>query len=101
MFGKALKDQTGLNIKERQLRNIGVLIAGGQVKKNLTPNYILSNLGIAIGLILIWRGVWYVLDEIDKLLFGGSHMLTGILGIVIGLLVLYLPDRDLKELERL
>jgi len=50
---------------------------------------------------LIWRGIWYILDGIDKLFFGGSHAWTALGGIIIGLMVLYLPDKDLKEIEKL
>lgn len=70
-------------------------------KPRLTLHYLAKNLSIVIGLVLIWRGVWYVLDELDKWLFGGSHIITAIIGIVIGLIVLYLPDKDLKEIEKL
>jgi hypothetical protein len=64
-------------------------------------SYLIRNITIAIGLVLIWRGLWLLLDGIDKVFFGGSHWLTAAGGIVVGVLVLYLPDRDLKELERL
>ncbi|MEK7541636.1 MAG: hypothetical protein AAB533_02185 [Patescibacteria group bacterium] len=56
---------------------------------------------IIVGLVLIWRGIWLLLDSIDRTLFGGSHAFTALGGIVVGLLILYLPDRDLKELEKL
>jgi len=56
---------------------------------------------IVIGLVLIWRGAWLVLDSIDKMFFGGDHIITALGGIVAGLLILYLPDHDLKELENL
>ena len=59
------------------------------------------SLSIVLGLVLIWRGIWFILDKIDFLLFGGSHHITAISGIIIGLLILYLPDKDLKELEKL
>jgi hypothetical protein len=67
----------------------------------LTLTYLAHNLSIVIGLVLIWRGVWYILDEIDKTVFGGSHVLTAIGGIVIGLIILYIPDKDLKEIGKL
>lgn len=63
--------------------------------------YLVRNITIAVGLVLIWRGIWLLLDGIDKIFFGGSHILTAVGGVIIGVLVLYLPDRDLKELERL
>lgn len=50
---------------------------------------------------LIWRGIWYVLDAMDVLFFDGSHLWTALGGIVLGLLVLYIPDKDLKEIEKL
>jgi len=49
----------------------------------------------------MWRGTWYVLDQIDMWLFNGSHAYTALLGIVLGLLILYLPDHDLKEISKL
>ncbi len=63
--------------------------------------YFAKNLGIIVGIVLIWRGIWYVLDELDILLFGGSHLYTALAGIVVGFLILYLPDHDLKEIEKL
>lgn len=70
-------------------------------KKKITPLSLAQNISAVIGLVLIWRGIWYVLDGIDVLIFGGSHILTSIGGIVLGLIVLYLPDKDLKEIEKL
>ncbi len=64
-------------------------------------NYFVKNLSIAIGIILIWRAVWLMLDLLDHLIFGGSHIITIVLGLLVGLIILYLPDRNLKALERL
>lgn len=72
-----------------------------KIKKKMTFQYLVTNLSIVIGLVLVWRGVWYVLDSIDVLFFGGSHTLTAAGGIVLGLLILYIPDKDLKEIEKL
>lgn len=63
--------------------------------------YLASSVTIVVGLVLVWRGIWYVLDEFDKLLFGGGHMVTAIGGIGLGLLLLWLPDGNLKEIEKL
>lgn len=63
--------------------------------------YFTKNIFTVIGLVLVWRGIWYVLDGIDNIAFGGSHILTSIGGVVVGLAILYIPDRDLKEIEKL
>lgn len=63
--------------------------------------YFTKNILVVIGLVLIWRGIWYVLDAIDLIVFGGSHVFTALGGIALGLAILYLPDKDLKEIEKL
>ncbi len=69
--------------------------------KNLTLGYFTRNISIVLGLVLMWRGTWYVLDGLDKWLFGDSHTYTAVLGIIAGLLILYVPDHDLKEISKL
>ncbi len=66
-----------------------------------TLSYFAKNLATVLALVLVWRGVWYVLDEIDLFVFSGSHMWTAIGGIAVGLVLLYLPDNDLKEIGKL
>lgn len=63
--------------------------------------YFLKNLSIVIGLVLIWRGVWLILDGMDLVFFEGNHFISSVGGIIIGLLVLYIPDKDLKEISNL
>lgn len=63
--------------------------------------YFARNMGIIIGVVLIWRGIWHILDRVDFFVFGGNTLWTAILGIALGLALLYLPDKDLKELEKL
>lgn len=63
--------------------------------------YFAKNITIVISLVLIWRGIWYVLDGFDLLVFGGSHVWTALGGILLGLFLLYAPDKDLKEIEKL
>jgi hypothetical protein len=63
--------------------------------------YFARNLTMVIGLVLIWRGIWHLLDVADKLYFASNSLYTAIGGIAIGLAILYLPDKDLKELEKL
>jgi hypothetical protein len=69
--------------------------------KNLNLKYFSSNLGVVIGLVLIWRGVWHLTDLIDYYLLGGNTFYTAAGGIIIGLIILFLPDKDLKELQKL
>ncbi len=76
------------------------------LKKLFSPQkpsigFFLHNLMVVVGLVLIWRGVWYVLDWIDLVLFNGNHVWLAAGGIVLGFVVLYLPDRDLKEIQKL
>lgn len=70
-------------------------------KENFNLSYFSRNIFIVLGLVLMWRGTWYVLDGIDYWIFGGSHTYTALLGIAIGLAILYLPDGDLKEISKL
>lgn len=70
-------------------------------KHKITLPYLAKNISIIVGIVLIWRGIWYVMDDLDKWIFGGSHFWTSLSGIIIGLIILYLPDRDLKEIEKL
>jgi hypothetical protein len=63
--------------------------------------YFTENLITVVGIVLIWRGVWYLLDWVDKTFFAGNYVFTSIAGIIIGLLILYLPDKSLKEIERI
>ena len=68
---------------------------------HMTVRSFFHSLSIVIGLVLIWRGLWFLLDSIDITLFGGSHEFSALGGIIIGFLILYLPDHDLKEIEKL
>lgn len=69
------------------------------MNEKIIIKYISEHLLTVIGIVLVWRGVWHILDEIDKVFFGGNYWFTAVGGIIIGLLILYLPDRDLKELD--
>lgn len=69
-------------------------------RKNL-PAYFAHNLFNILAIVLIWRGLWYLLDYIDRVVFNGGHFVTVVLGIVAGFAILYLPDKSLNELEKL
>ena len=70
-------------------------------KESSLLRYVAEHLFVVMSVVLIWRGIWYVLDAIDAIMFQGNHLYTAIGGIVIGLIVLYLPDKDLKEIEKI
>ena len=44
--------------------------------KNFNFSYFAKNISIVFAIVLMWRGIWYILDRVDLLLFGGGHMLT-------------------------
>jgi hypothetical protein len=67
----------------------------------MSVKYFSKNILIILGIVLVWRGVWYLLDSLDKWFFGGSHFWTALVGVIVGLVILYLPDKDLKEIEKL
>ena len=69
--------------------------------KNLTLSYFIKNFSIVVGLVLIWRGIWYIMDWVDSMFFGSNHIWTALGGIILGLIILYIPDKDLKEIEKL
>lgn len=70
-------------------------------KRKNVIQYFAKNIIVVVALVMIWRGVWYILDGIDIWLFGDYGAWTGFIGIVLGLAILYLPDNDLKEIEKL
>lgn len=70
-------------------------------KKYFSPLYFAQHISVVIGMVLIWRGVWLVLDGIDNWFFGGYSGWTGLAGVIIGLIILYIPDKDLKEIEKI
>lgn len=73
------------------------------MKKKLPSlfRYFSKNIATVIGLVLIWRGIWYILDFIDLIAFDGQHVVTAVGGVIVGLCILYIPDKDLKEIEKL
>jgi membrane associated rhomboid family serine protease len=68
---------------------------------NKKTKKLVRNFMVAVAIILIWRGVWIFLDLIDRFVFNGNHIWTALGGIIAGLLILYIPDRDLDELGKL
>ena len=67
----------------------------------INKNSIAYNITTVLGIVLVWRGVWYILDKFDAWLFGGRHLWTAVVGLIVGLAILYIPDKDLKEIEKI
>jgi hypothetical protein len=70
-------------------------------KKRNLPLYFTHNFLNVLAIVLIWRGIWYILDYIDLAIFNEERIVTVIGGIVIGFAILYMPDKKLNELEKL
>lgn len=64
--------------------------------KNLVDSFL-----VGVAIVLIWRGIWHILDLVDIRLLGGDQIITAVAGIIVGILILYIPDKDLKELGKL
>ena len=62
---------------------------------------ITGSLYVVFGLVLIWRGVWVILDRIDQYFFGRDTVGLALLGIIVGLVLLYLHDHRIDELGHL
>ena len=50
---------------------------------------------VVVCVVLIWRGIWNLLD---LYFLKGHPILSNGIGILIGVTILYLPDRDIKDL---
>ncbi len=72
-----------------------------KVRSDDLVHQLARSLPLIIGLVLIWRGIWYVADDFDLLFFFGNHTFSAIAGIILGLILLYVPDHDFKEIEKL
>lgn len=66
--------------------------------KTTSFSYLGHNLEVVFAVVLVWRGIWELLDFLDDTLFGGNYLWTTVGGIFLGLFILYWPDKDLKEL---
>lgn len=79
-----------------KLQNMGFLSRFRKRKTNF-----LRNLAIVSGIVLVWRGIWYMLDFMDKWLFGDSHFGTAFLGVLIGLGIIYYYDKEMSAIEKI
>lgn len=49
----------------------------------------------AIGIVMIWRGVRWILD---KFLFPNHELVSYIVGAIIGMIIIYIDDKRVDEL---
>ncbi len=61
---------------------------------HMKPGFLRSLLVIT-GVIFVWRGLWGLMDTY---LFPDQPGLSFTVGLIIGMIMLYVPDDDLKEL---
>lgn len=61
-------------------------------------HYFAEKFLVILGIVLIWRGIWYILDYFDLLFFGQNHWQTAIASILVGFFLLYMPDKNLEEI---
>ncbi|MDO8582702.1 MAG: hypothetical protein Q7R63_01785 [bacterium] len=64
-------------------------------------SYFIRNINIVIGLVLVWRGVWHGLDVLEAMIGIDHTLLAAFIGLALGIVLLYAPDHDLKELQKL
>ena len=65
------------------------------------PSYFIRNINIVIGLVLVWRSIWHGLDILEAMIGLDHTLLAAGIGFIIGIALLYAPDHDLKELQKL
>ncbi len=53
---------------------------------------------VIVGAVLIWRGIWVLLDLLDEKFFAGSHVLSSLVGIAVGIIFIFYADRDLEDI---
>lgn len=65
------------------------------------PRGLYDALVTVTGVVLVWRGIWLVLDTIDIIIFKGMHAFTGIVGVAVGLTILWRHHKNFDELRKL
>lgn len=57
-------------------------------KPIITPQYISHSIIAMIGAVLVWRGLWRILDDVDVAFFGGDNFWFAVANVGIGILIL-------------
>lgn len=65
-------------------------------RRNLfRDRYFFDNVISAIGVILVWRGVWHLAD---MYLFPEQPLISNLVSVLVWIMILYLPDGKIDEL---
>ncbi len=64
------------------------------MKKNKQFIYFSRYLIASVGLVLVWRGLWFILDQIELSLLGGNHAGMAIASVIVGMYILYLSGHE-------
>ena len=64
------------------------------MKKNKQFIYFSRYLIASVGLVLVWRGLWFILDQIELSLLGGNHAGMAIASVIAGMYILYLSGHE-------
>lgn len=59
------------------------------------------SLYVALGVVLIWRGAWILMDKFEYLFFGQETAAIAVLSIILGIVLLFKHDHKLDELGHL
>lgn len=58
-----------------------------------------KSLSCVTGVVCIWYSVWWLIDYIQVQIFPEHDGIMALIAGITGLLILWLPDRDLDELQ--
>lgn len=65
-------------------------------KKKSSPKHFVTILLTAFAVVLVWRGMWGIMDQY---LFPDQPMLSYLISLLLGLFILWVDDKELTELE--
>lgn len=70
---------------------------GKKVRKHL--HHCAKSISCVTGVVLIWHGIGLALEHLQGLFFVGHEVILAAASFLLGIAILYLPDRNLDELQ--
>ena len=61
---------------------------------NLAPHFF-EKIVLVIGVVLIWRGIWNLIDQYFLI---NNQLLSNLASVLLGLILIYLPDGNFDDL---